>query len=92
MAARNNCHVWYSVVHGSVNDSFATRTIATPEVTQACLTLFKCTPEQMGLQVDSFITAGLPGTIKLARKGQATQMCTAVRKMVLEGLREYSVI
>ncbi|KAF7970978.1 hypothetical protein HWV62_22467 [Athelia sp. TMB] len=92
MSARNNCHVWYSIVRGSVNDNFATRTIATPEVTQACLALFKCTPDQIGLQVDAFITAGLPGTIKLAGKGQVNQMRAEVRRLVLEGLREYSMI
>ncbi|KAF7976739.1 hypothetical protein HWV62_5712 [Athelia sp. TMB] len=39
-------------------------------------------------KVDAFITAGLPGSIKVAGKGQVNQMRTEVRRLVLEGLQE----
>lgn len=88
MSARNNCHVWYSVMRGSVNDSFSCRTIATNQVKEACLSLFKCTPDQMVLHVEAFITGGLAGTIKLAGKGQSAKMQGEIRELILEGLRE----
>lgn len=88
MSARNNCHVWYSVIRGSVNDNFSCRTISTNPVKEACLTLFKCTPDQMALQVEAFITCGLSGTIKLAGKGQATKLRGEIRELILDGLRE----
>jgi len=38
-------------------------TLTTSQVMNACVTLFKHTPEEMALKIDAFITAGLPGVL-----------------------------
>ncbi|KAF7984186.1 hypothetical protein HWV62_16878 [Athelia sp. TMB] len=70
------------------NDIERTMTGINTEVKEACLSLFKCTPDQMVLQVEAFITSGLSGTIKLAGKKQPDQLRGEIRKRVLEGLQE----
>jgi len=57
-----------------MTDNFAPQTLTTPQVTDACVTLFKHTPEEMALKIDAFITAGLPGVLCQSRQNCPTRV------------------
>lgn len=42
----------------------------------------------MSLKVDSFITAGLAGVLKMSGQNKATRTRSEIRELVLSGLRE----
>ncbi|KAF7964970.1 hypothetical protein HWV62_1296 [Athelia sp. TMB] len=70
------------------NDIERTMVGVNAEVKEACISLFKCTPEQMALQVEAFITSGLAGTIKLAGKGQPAKIRGEIRALIVDGLQD----
>jgi hypothetical protein len=55
----------------------------------ACVALFKHMPEEMALKCDAFVTAGLPGALRMAGQGRPTKVKSEIRAAVLNGLREY---
>lgn len=70
----NPCHIWYILSHSKVTDNFAPRTLTIPQVTDACIALFKHTPEEMALKIDAFITAGLPGVLHQFGQNRPTRV------------------
>jgi len=46
-----------------LTDNFTPKWFAPPQVKDACIALFKHTPGEIVLQVDAYITAGLPGVL-----------------------------
>jgi hypothetical protein len=58
------------------------------EVTDACVTLFKHTPEEMALKIDAFITAGLPGVLSQSMQNRPTRIKTEICDLVLSGLHQ----
>ncbi|KAJ2993806.1 hypothetical protein NUW54_g7660 [Trametes sanguinea] len=51
----------FLITRGDVTDNFALRTTSTPRVVEACMHLFKCTPEEMAAKIEAYVTAGLSG-------------------------------
>lgn len=91
MANRTGAHVWYGVVRGKTTDNFAPRTFATPQVTDAFVTLFKHTPDEIALKVDAFITGGLPGVLRKSGQNRITRVRSEIRDLVLNGFREFDL-
>ena len=57
-----------------------------------CVALFKLTPEEMTLKFDAFITAGLPGVLRMAGQSRPTKVKSEIRAAVLNGLCEYCFV
>lgn len=92
MSQRNGCHVFYVVSRGHITDNFNPRTFATPQIKEACVRLFKLTPEEMCLKIDAFVTAGLSGVLKMSGQNKPTRTRAEIRELVLTGLREWPYI
>jgi hypothetical protein len=71
-----------------VTDNFAPRSFAPPQVKDACIALFKHTPDEIVLKVDAYITAGLPGVLGMSNSTRPTKIKSEIRDLVLKGLRE----
>src|ERR1700683_4262142 len=87
LSHRTPCHIWYCLSCSKVTNNFAPRTLTTPQVTDACVTLFKHTPEEMTLKIDAFITAGLSGVLRHSGQNCPTRVKAEIRELVLNGLR-----
>jgi hypothetical protein len=86
LSKRTGCQIFYSVVRGNVKDSFVPRTYATAEVKEACVHLYKSTPEEMSLKIDAFTTAGLGGVLKTTGGRRSTSLKAEIREMLRKGL------
>jgi hypothetical protein len=88
LTQRTGSLLWYGVIRSKVTDNFAPRSFAPPEVRDACVTLFKHTPDEIVLKIDAFVTAGLPGVIKMSGSKRPVKIKAEIRERVLQGLRE----
>lgn len=48
-------------MRGDIVDSWSCRSVATSKARDACVTLFKNTPEDMALKIEAYIATGLAG-------------------------------
>ncbi|KAL6308621.1 hypothetical protein BKA93DRAFT_746779 [Sparassis latifolia] len=61
---RTGCQYLSFVMRSDVTDNWTTRTSTTSKVTEACMQLFKNTPEEMAMKIEAYLTTGLAGVIK----------------------------
>jgi hypothetical protein len=69
-------------------DNFAPRSFASPQVKDACISLFKHTPDEMILKINAYIKAGLPGVLNLLGLKWPTNIKSEIRQLVLQGLHK----
>ncbi|KAI0323189.1 hypothetical protein GY45DRAFT_1376512 [Cubamyces sp. BRFM 1775] len=74
------------MTRGEVSDSFAIRTATTAKVTEACMPLFKCTPEEMAMKIEVYVLTGLSGVVRLTSQKRSTQLKSEIRTKIYEGL------
>ncbi|OSD08237.1 hypothetical protein PYCCODRAFT_1345161, partial [Trametes coccinea BRFM310] len=87
VAQRTGAQYMFLITRGDVTDNFALRTTSTQKVVEACMHLFKCTPDEMAAKIESYVTAGLPGIVRAAGSKRSHQLKSEIRTKVFEGLR-----
>ncbi|KAG1869621.1 hypothetical protein F4604DRAFT_1584223 [Suillus subluteus] len=86
LSQRTGCKIWYGITRGDVKDNFNPRTYASPEITDACMNLFKMTPDEMALKIDAYITGGLGAVVHVSGERKTTFYRKNIRDMVTFGL------
>ena len=72
-----HCIMW------QIMDNFAVCTLATPQINDACVALFKHTQDEITLKVDAFITTGLPGVLHMAGKSSPMKRSGVIHQLCL---------
>ncbi|CDO74662.1 hypothetical protein BN946_scf184828.g2 [Trametes cinnabarina] len=84
---RTGAHYLFMVTRGEVTDNFALRSVSTPKVVEACMQLFKCTPDEMAMKIEAYVTTGLAGVVRAAGTKRHNQLKSEIRNKVYQGLR-----
>src|SRR5882724_1013772 len=74
------CEYLTIFIRSSAFDSYGGEVSCSPKVTQACLHIFKQTPEEMSLKIEAFCVAGLggmPSIVLLSFDSRFTICCAA---------------
>jgi hypothetical protein len=61
MSQRTGCEFLTIFVCGNALDTYQSQVLSSPKVMQACLHIFKQTPEEMSIKIEAFCMAGLGG-------------------------------
>ncbi|KAF7975701.1 hypothetical protein HWV62_8647, partial [Athelia sp. TMB] len=85
LALRNSCHIFYLISHGNTTDNFMPRSFATPAIGEALQNIFRHTPNDMVLKVDTFMTTGLAGVLRMTDQNKSTRLKSEIRHMVSQG-------
>ncbi|EIW62712.1 uncharacterized protein TRAVEDRAFT_43050 [Trametes versicolor FP-101664 SS1] len=88
LAQRTGCQYLSLLTRGDVQDNWAIRTVATPKVKEACIYLFKCTPDDMAMKIEAYAMLGIAGVLKLTNGKRSTLLKAEIRAKINEGLRE----
>ncbi|KAI0323299.1 hypothetical protein GY45DRAFT_1439640 [Cubamyces sp. BRFM 1775] len=86
LASVTGAQYLFFLTKGDITDSFALCTATTPKVIEACMQLFKCTPEEMAMKIEAYVTTGLSGFVKAAGMKRSIQLRSEIRSKVYEGL------
>lgn len=86
---RTNSLLSYSLTRKDIAGNFSARSFCPPPIRDAIIAIYKQTPEEMTIRIDSFVTAGISGVIGLNTKNKPNQMKAEIRTLVLQGLRKY---
>lgn len=89
MSIRTNAQYLYGITRSEATDNFDLRVHASPQVTEAFIHCFKCTPDEAFLRIDAFIIGGLAGVIALQGKNKSVRSKTEIRELVMNGFRKY---
>ncbi|KAG1888204.1 hypothetical protein F4604DRAFT_1916126 [Suillus subluteus] len=65
---RTGCNVFWGLTRNTSNDNFGPRSYASDPVKNACLALFKLTPEQIVVNIDAYIASGVEGVIRTSEE------------------------
>ncbi|KAG1737379.1 hypothetical protein EDB19DRAFT_1909701 [Suillus lakei] len=60
---RTGCNVFWGLTRNTSNDNFGPQSYASNPIKNACLALFKLTPEQMVVNIDAYIVSGVEDMI-----------------------------
>lgn len=69
-------------------DVIGPRSIYTPETAEAVAHLFKVTPNEMNIKLQSYLTTGMAGVIRDTKTKRLTALKGEIRELVLSKLRE----
>ena len=61
LSHRTGCEYLSLFMCGNPLDAYGTQVFSSPKVKQACLHIYKQTPEEMSLKIEAFCVAGLGG-------------------------------
>ena len=61
LSQRTGCEYLTMFVRGNAFDLYKAQVSCSPKVEQACLHIFKQTPEEMSLKIEAFCVSGLGG-------------------------------
>jgi hypothetical protein len=86
LSQHTGSHIWYGIVQNKVTDNFTPRSLAPPQVKDACIALFKHTPYEIVLKVDAYITAGLPNVLGMSNSTWPTKIKSKICNLMLKGL------
>lgn len=90
MSQRTNAQVFYGVARSEVTDNFSVCTLSSPQIDEAFIQVFKCTPNEAFLKVDAFITGGLAGVLALQGQNKSVRTRTEIRDIIMRGFREFN--
>jgi hypothetical protein len=79
---RTSCNVFWGLTRNTSNDNFGPRSYASDPVKNACLALFKLTPEQIVVNIDAYIASGVEGVVRTSGARQTTLLKKEIRDMV----------
>ncbi|EGO04409.1 hypothetical protein SERLA73DRAFT_68092 [Serpula lacrymans var. lacrymans S7.3] len=88
LETRTGCNILYCIARGDVKDNFSPGVHASAKVIEACLHIFKNTPEVMALKIDGYITSGVGGLLKISGGRKSTQIKSEIRDLIKTGLYE----
>ena len=83
-----NAQFLYGITQSEATDNFDIRVQASPQVTEAFVHCFKCTPDEVFLRIDAFIIRGLAGIIALQGQNKTMQFKTEICEMVMNGFHK----
>ncbi|KAI0323447.1 hypothetical protein GY45DRAFT_1215369, partial [Cubamyces sp. BRFM 1775] len=88
LAQRTGAQYLLFLTKGDVTDGFALRTSTTPKIIEACMQLFKCTPEEMAMKIEAYVTTGLvlAGVVRATGTKRSIQLRSEIRSKVYDGL------
>lgn len=89
MSVRTNAQYLYGIMRSEATDNFDVRAQASPQVTEAFIHCFKCTPEEAFLRMDAFMVGGLAGVIALQGQNKQVRTKTEIRELIMNGFRKY---
>ncbi|TFY57509.1 hypothetical protein EVG20_g8517 [Dentipellis fragilis] len=89
LSAQTGCEYLSFFVGSKVTDGIAARILSSPGIRDACIQLFKDTPENMVLRIQAYIQGGLSGVVRVTEGARTyTTLKAEVRREILEGLRD----
>ncbi|KAL6302237.1 hypothetical protein BKA93DRAFT_827512 [Sparassis latifolia] len=88
LSQRTGCQYLSFVMRSDVTDNWTTRTSTTSKVTEACMQLFKNTPEEMAMKIEAYLTTGLAGVIKATGGKRSTILKSEVRAAITKGFHD----
>ncbi|KAG1878885.1 hypothetical protein F4604DRAFT_1580042, partial [Suillus subluteus] len=85
---RTGCNVFWGLTRNTSNDNFGPRSYASDPVKNACLALFKLTPEQIVVNIDAYIASGVEGVIRTSGARKTTFLKKEIRDMIRTNMEE----
>ncbi len=65
LAQRTGCQYLVLILNGTITDTWQARVFPSLSMKDAVLQLFKLTPEDLALQIQSYLTSGIMGELKI---------------------------
>lgn len=79
---RTGCNVFWGLTRNASNDNFRPRSYVSDPIKNACLALFKLTPEQIVVNIDAYIASGVEGVVRTSGARQTTLLKKEIRDMI----------
>ena len=83
-----NAQFLYGITWSEATDNFDIHVQASPQVTEAFVHCFKCTPDEAFLRIDTFIIGGLVGIIALQGQNKTMRFKTEICEMVMNSFHK----